>query len=165
MAEADVVLLVIDAANTENADGMGAEDEAVLQRARESGSAVLLAWNKTDLVQEPKFKLQDETQAIATSAVTGQGTDELRAAIVRAVAGDARGLRESGMLTNLRQHQAIERALIGLDAATSAIDTATPHEMLLLDLYEALRGLDALTGATTNEDVLRLIFSTFCIGK
>jgi tRNA modification GTPase len=37
--------------------------------------------------------------------------------------------------------------------------------MVLLDLYEALRGLDALTGATTNEDVLRLIFSRFCIGK
>jgi tRNA modification GTPase len=37
--------------------------------------------------------------------------------------------------------------------------------MVLLDLYEALRGLDSLTGATTTEDVLRLIFSTFCIGK
>jgi tRNA modification GTPase len=35
----------------------------------------------------------------------------------------------------------------------------------MLDLYEALRGLDALTGATTTEDVLRLIFATFCIGK
>jgi tRNA modification GTPase len=69
------------------------------------------------------------------------------------------------MLTNLRQHQAIEQALKGLDAASSAAGAATPHEMVLLDLYEALRGLDALTGATTNEDVLRLIFSTFCIGK
>jgi tRNA modification GTPase len=37
--------------------------------------------------------------------------------------------------------------------------------MLLLDLYESLRGLDALTGATTSEDVLQLIFSRFCIGK
>jgi len=36
---------------------------------------------------------------------------------------------------------------------------------VLLDLYEALEGLDLLTGGTTNEDVLRLIFSTFCIGK
>jgi tRNA U34 5-carboxymethylaminomethyl modifying GTPase MnmE/TrmE len=42
---------------------------------------------------------------------------------------------------------------------------AIPHEMVLLDLYRALGGLDALTGATTNEDVLRLIFSQFCIGK
>jgi tRNA modification GTPase len=45
------------------------------------------------------------------------------------------------------------------------MSAGTPHEMVLLDLYEGLRGLDALTGTTTNEDVLRLIFSTFCIGK
>jgi tRNA modification GTPase len=69
------------------------------------------------------------------------------------------------MLTNLRQHQSVEGALRGLDAARAAVDAGIPHEMVLLDLYEALRGLDALTGATTNEDVLRLIFSRFCIGK
>jgi tRNA U34 5-carboxymethylaminomethyl modifying GTPase MnmE/TrmE len=40
-----------------------------------------------------------------------------------------------------------------------------PHEMLLLDLYSALRPLDEITGATTNDDVLNLIFSRFCIGK
>jgi tRNA modification GTPase len=37
--------------------------------------------------------------------------------------------------------------------------------MLLLDLYSALRNLDALTGETTADDILNLIFSTFCIGK
>jgi tRNA modification GTPase len=37
--------------------------------------------------------------------------------------------------------------------------------MVLLDLYQALRQLDALTGQTTSDDVLNLIFSTFCIGK
>jgi tRNA modification GTPase len=40
-----------------------------------------------------------------------------------------------------------------------------PDEMILLDLYEALGALDALTGTTTTEDILRLIFSSFCIGK
>jgi tRNA modification GTPase len=37
--------------------------------------------------------------------------------------------------------------------------------MLLLDLYEALAALDSLTGTTTADDILHLIFSTFCIGK
>ena len=40
-----------------------------------------------------------------------------------------------------------------------------PHEMLLLDLYSALRPIDAITGATTADDILNRIFSTFCIGK
>ena len=69
------------------------------------------------------------------------------------------------MLTNMRQHQAVEQALRGLEAARIAVTSGIPHEMLLLDLYESLRGLDALTGATTSDDVLHLIFSKFCIGK
>jgi tRNA modification GTPase len=178
MADADVVLLVVDAA----VGGISNEDDAVLARAKEGSSAVLVAWNKVDLIAggeadssafdpaERDRTLRNDKhdlsmQRIATSAVTGEGIAELRAAVVRAVAGEERGLRESGMLTNLRQHQAIERALHGLDAANTAMSAGTPHEMVLLDLYEGLRGLDALTGTTTNEDVLRLIFSTFCIGK
>jgi tRNA modification GTPase len=37
--------------------------------------------------------------------------------------------------------------------------------MLLLDLYAALHALDTLTGSTTADDILHLIFSKFCIGK
>lgn len=37
--------------------------------------------------------------------------------------------------------------------------------MLLLDLYESLHALDILTGTTTSDDILHLIFSKFCIGK
>jgi tRNA modification GTPase len=52
-----------------------------------------------------------------------------------------------------------------LAAAESAVQNQIPHEMLLLDLYGALRPLDEITGATTTDDILNLIFSTFCIGK
>jgi tRNA modification GTPase len=167
MADADVVLLVMDATA-----GLSDQDIAVLARGEDSGSAILLARNKIDLVaadapasSEVGHGAQGVKVAVRTSAVTGEGIAELRAAIVAAVAGAEGGVREAGMLTNLRQHQAVEQALRGLDTAAVAVAESVPHEMILLDLYEALRGLDALTGATTTEDVLRLIFSTFCIGK
>jgi tRNA modification GTPase len=102
---------------------------------------------------------------VRTSAVTGDGIGELRRAILVAVGGAGGAAVETGMLTNVRQHQAVESTVLGLDAAQGAVAAGIPHEMMLLDLYEALRGLDALTGVTTNEDVLRLIFSRFCIGK
>jgi tRNA modification GTPase len=176
IADADVVLLVVDAV----AGGMSGEDRAVLERCESGGSAMLVAWNKWDLVGEKeeadsfaalrndkqKALRKSEQKALRTSALTGDGIAELRAAIVAAVAGaDAGGLREVGMLTNLRQHQAVAAALGGLDAASAAVAAQIPHEMVLLDLYHALGGLDALTGATTTEDVLQLIFSQFCIGK
>jgi tRNA modification GTPase len=49
--------------------------------------------------------------------------------------------------------------------ARRALAEQLPHEMLLLDLYRALRPLNAITGAVTVEDILTRIFSTFCIGK
>jgi tRNA modification GTPase len=52
-----------------------------------------------------------------------------------------------------------------LDQARNAAALGIPHEMLLLDLYAALRPIDAITGATTADDILNRIFSTFCIGK
>ena len=179
MADADVVLLVVDATV-----GISQEDHAVLERGASGGSAVLVAWNKSDLAagdcsdaereadssaalrNDKQITLRNDKQiTLRTSALTGEGIEELRTAIVEAVAGAEGGLRESAMLTNMRQHQAVEQALRGLDAAQAAVAVGIPHEMLLLDLYESLRGLDALTGATTSEDVLRLIFSRFCIGK
>jgi tRNA modification GTPase len=166
MADADVVLLVVDATV-----GISQEDRAVLERCASGGNAVLVAWNKNDLVRGSSFEVRGPesggraTQTISTSALTGEGITELRASIVAAVVGAGGGLRESAMLTSLRQHQAVEQAISGLGAAQAAVDAEIPHEMLLLDLYESLHGLDALTGATTSEDVLRLIFSRFCIGK
>lgn len=72
---------------------------------------------------------------------------------------------ESGMLTSLRQYQAVTETLDALGAAGAAAGQSIPHEMVLLDLYGGLRHLDSLTGETTSDDILNLIFSTFCIGK
>ncbi len=52
-----------------------------------------------------------------------------------------------------------------LERAFSTIETGAPHEILLIDLYSALAPIDAITGATTADDILNRIFSTFCIGK
>jgi tRNA U34 5-carboxymethylaminomethyl modifying GTPase MnmE/TrmE len=103
-----------------------------------------------------------QSPIVATSAHTGEGLAELRKAIEVQLQTPALA-EQGGMLTNLRQHQAVEAARAAIETAQAAIQL--PHEMLLLDLYTALRNLDALTGETTPDDILNLIFSTFCIGK
>ena len=103
--------------------------------------------------------------AIFTSAVTGEGVEELRAMVLEKVRGDASSERESGFLTNVRQQKLVEDAIAALDRASAAVPSKIPHEMVLLDLYGALQPLDDITGATTADDILNLIFSSFCIGK
>ena len=88
----------------------------------------------------------------------------LRAAVRAGVEGDG-VTRNGGLLTNLRTHQPIGQTLAALNEGRAAVEAGLPHEVVLLDLRRALNGLDALTGITTSEDILRLIFSSFCIGK
>jgi tRNA modification GTPase len=102
---------------------------------------------------------------VRTSATTGDGIPELRNEILRHVGGEAGVQTETGFLTNLRHQERVRESLTALDAARAAVGNKVPHEMLLLDLYNALRPLDEVTGATTTDDILDLIFSTFCIGK
>jgi tRNA modification GTPase len=100
-----------------------------------------------------------------TSALTGEGVPELKAKILELVA-PARDLAPEGALvTNLRHQQLLRESLAALSRAREAAGAHVHHEMLLLDLYDALRALDAITGATTVEDVLGVIFSSFCVGK
>ena len=73
--------------------------------------------------------------------------------------------QETGFITSLRHEQLLKEAARYLEKTREAVAASIPHEMLLLDLYAALRPIDAITGATTADDILNRIFSTFCIGK
>ncbi len=102
---------------------------------------------------------------VRTSAVTNAGVEELRGRILGLALPGRDAALEGGMITDLRHRQLVEQSLAGLDKALAAVLRETPHEMVLLDLYDALRPLDELTGQTSVEDVLGVIFSTFCVGK
>ena len=163
LADADLVLIVLDASQR-----LTNEDEELLKQAE--NRALIVVLNKIDLASKiPTSRKIGETWgthiSIGTSALTGEGIPELRAEILRHIGGNAPGQAESGFLTNIRHQGLIKDSLAALDAAKIAVPGKIPHEMLLLDLYNALRPLDAITGATTTDDILNLIFSTFCIGK
>ncbi len=157
LADASLVLVVLDATQTLN------EEEHRLLAAVQ-GRPALAAINKSDLTRmELSAGELAGIPAVQTSALTGQGVPELRDRILALATGGAAS--EPGMLTSLRHHQAITVALSALADAARANADSIPHEMILLDLYRALWALDSLTGQTTSDDILNLIFSTFCIGK
>jgi tRNA modification GTPase len=155
LADADLVLLVLDASQPSSE-----EDVALLAQVRQRAGFVVI--NKADIAIT---ELVDADPALRTSALTGEGIPELREAILRHITGDAVANTESGFLTNTRHQSLVNDSIAALHAAEAAVNNRIPHEMLLLDLYSALRPLDEITGATTTDDILNLIFSRFCIGK
>jgi tRNA modification GTPase len=157
LADAALVVVVLDAT-----EPLNDEDRGLL--AAVEGRPVLMAVNKSDLIEASR-PLPDcaGVSALATSALTGEGIAALRERILELATGGAAA--EAGMLTSLRHQQAIATALAAMADAAQANAASIPHEMILLDLYRALWALDSLTGQTTPDDILNLIFSTFCIGK
>jgi len=130
-------------------------------------TAWILRFAQNDTRRAPNDKPGDSnaTPAVWTSALTGEGIHELKEKIleIAAPAGDLG--TEGEFITNLRHQQLLKDSLQALAKARQAAELLVPHEMLLLDLYEALRPLDDITGATYSDDVLGIIFSTFCVGK
>jgi tRNA modification GTPase len=157
LADAALVLIVLDATEPLN-------DEERRLLAAVAGRPALVAVNKSDLIEADR-PLPDcaGVPALATSALTGEGIPALRERILALATGGAAA--EPGMLTSLRHQQAIAAAISALADAARASTGSIPHEMILMDLYRALWALDSLTGQTTPDDILNLIFSTFCIGK
>jgi tRNA modification GTPase len=156
LVDADLVLVVMDASQADTA-----EDTELLRQVENRPR--IIVGNKSDLGISQWSVVS--SQRVCTSAVTGEGIPELRAEILCHVGGEDGGHAESGFLTNVRHQGLVHDSLAALGAAKAAVAGRVPHEMLLLDLYNALRPLDAITGATTTDDILNLIFSTFCIGK
>jgi len=155
MADADLTLVVVDLSIP-----IEESDRDLIARARRQGRWILVG-NKCDLPRraEPLDAMQP------VSALTGGGIEALREAVFRSVAPAGGAELETAFITSLRHERLLREALEYLDKAAAAVTAGIPHEMLLLDLYAALRPIDAITGATTADDILNRIFSTFCIGK
>ncbi len=149
MADADLTLVVIDASAP-----LEEPDKELMARAL--GKSLVVA-NKSDL--------GPASVGLAVSALTGTGIADLRRAIVEAIAPRGQIEQEGGFITSLRHEQLLRESQEALTQALAANSLGIPHEMLLLDLYAALRPIDAITGATTADDILNRIFATFCIGK
>ena len=158
LAEADLVLVVLDASQP-----VATEDRELLEQVGQRPA--VLVENKADIKSSQFPVLSSQLASVRTSAVTGEGINALRSEILRHIGGDGGLQLESGFLTNARHQQLVRDSLTALAAARAAVANKVPHEMLLLDLYNALHALDEITGATTTDDILNLIFTTFCIGK
>ena len=73
--------------------------------------------------------------------------------------------QQAAYITSLRHEQLLRECRDSLRLVQEGLRLEHPHDLLLVVLYNALAPLDALTGATTADDILNQIFSTFCIGK
>jgi tRNA modification GTPase len=154
MTDADLTIVVVDGAASHDEDA-----DRLIAKAREQGR-FLIVRNKCDL-----FEFRPKEGQLSASALTGEGIGALRDAILDHLAPRGELEMQGGFITSVRQENLLLEAFKMLEKARTAAQTGIPHELLMLDLYCALRPIDAVTGATTADDILNHIFKKFCIGK
>jgi tRNA modification GTPase len=157
LSEADLVLFVLD-----GSVGLNETDLDLLRRIQSTAHITIA--NKADLPQVAGLDLPGESSPIRVSATTGKGIAALEDAIRQFLGKRPEGVSDS-VMTSARQFENVSAAIAALEKGRVSILEGTPHEMVLLDIYDALSHLNELTGEVVTEDILGRIFSTFCVGK
>jgi tRNA modification GTPase len=150
-ADADYKILMIEAKDYPNVDP---------SLVAVADLDALFVINKCDLTPVERMSLLRGCPALAVSALTGVGIEELLARLTRAVIERA-GLSESPLLTRARHRRALEDCRDSLDRALAAGSV----ELLAEDLRLAVRAIGRITGRVDVEDLLDITFREFCIGK
>jgi tRNA modification GTPase len=159
LEQADLALLVVD-----GSEPLEEEDREMAQLLTEKEAIVVV--NKLDL---PQVTLPDsflsEVRRVYLSALSGEGLEELKAAILDLV-WSGQVLASDALLVNNPRHQAaLALACQHVADAHQAHLAGATADLVAIDLRAAIDALGEITGETVSEDLLETIFSEFCIGK
>ena len=157
IAEADIVLLVIDGSQGEESEGHPV--------AEDTGVAQMTVVNKIDLCSHDAIDTLRSSvtgQSFAVSATTGEGLDVLVEAL-ESKARDLAGTGEDVVISRMRHRHALEDCRDALGRVLGG-DPDYP-ELAGEDLRVAAHALGRITGRVDVEDLLDVIFADFCIGK
>lgn len=161
MEEADLVILIFDAGSL-----MVEEDRQIIRMVADQ--EVICVLNKKDLPQsldEERIKELLPGRSIQyASALSGEGIDDLRQAIVAHVLHGKKMEANHIFLSNARHIDALEKCLGEINAVGQG-DSRLSAEFVSEHIKRAVQQLDEITGKDVDVDLVDQIFSQFCVGK
>ena len=158
---ADAVLFVHDLTRVGQADYDQADADiaTALQSRLPASVAVIDVWNKADAAQTAA-----PGEGLRISAKAGTGLAELRAELLR-IAG-WQSAPEGVFIARERHLRALREVDDHLLQANTQIDARVPAlDLLAEELRLGQNALNEITGQFSADDLLGVIFSSFCIGK
>ena len=170
IAGADAVLFLHDLSRCDAIEYRAAD--AVIARAMAQKAAknvpIIDVWNKSDCVAPdhtlPPAQTEGAHTCVRLSARTGEGLDALRRTLLQ-VAG-WQSAPEGVFIARARHVQALQAVDAHLMEAAAQLHCAGPAlDLLAEELRLAQNALNQITGEFSSDDLLGVIFSSFCIGK
>lgn len=154
LQSADAVLWIQDATD---------DDNSTINEELPKDVPIIFVRNKVDLTEECAGVDQSDDQLVRLSAKSGDGLDDLRTQI-RRLAG-YKDLGEQTVTARRRHVDAMRRAHQHFVAGREALADNHAGEVFAEELRLAHQALGEITGATSSDDLLGMIFTEFCIGK
>lgn len=174
IAAADAVLFLHDLSRSGETDYAAADLEIAQTLAERilPSVPVIDLWNKTDLAapgaaMQPLAPLAGRVgseESLSLSARTGAGLDDVRQRLLQ-VAG-WQSAAEGLYIARARHVEALQAVGAHLEEANDQLNVPGPAlDILAEELRLAQQALNSITGEFTSDDLLGVIFSSFCIGK
>ena len=162
LERADIVLLCVEAGREPGAD----ETEFLAEYGRADGSRIVVLRTKADVHPEcGKPQALGLEKEVHISAHTGEGIPELREALLQKAFSGIRGDEEVPIVTRERQVRCLTKAWEDVEAFQAARVDGLPSEVAGTHVQDATLALEDLLGTVTTDDVLDVVFSSFCVGK
>lgn len=156
MSKAELVIAVVDGSG-EITD----EDREVIAQAEAAPKGIVVL-SKRDIA-EPDAEITTALPVVSLSSVTGDGMDELERVIAERF--PLPEVPAGEILTNVRQADAVKRAIEYMRSALDAMRAGMTPDIVLTETEGAMSALGELSGRTVREDVTNRIFQRFCVGK
>ncbi len=157
--EADLFLLVVD--GTLAAPVL---PEAVAKQI--TAENCIVVQNKSDLGDLcPLPSTLSSLRRVSMSALSGNGLDALKSAIVEMIDAHLAQDQDDLILVNARHSSALRELADCLEAAIRNFKEGEPAEFIASELRGAVEAIGRVLGRIDNEDMLDVLFSSFCIGK
>ena len=158
----DVIIAVFD-----NSKELNSEDKEILELLKEKKSVIVL--NKMDLIScdlKNKKEIKETNRPIVEMAVKEEkGLDNLYKELIDMFNLNQINLDNELIITNIRHQNLINKAIESTRMALNDLKMSMPIDIISINIKQILEHLGEITGDNVSEDIIKNIFSKFCLGK
>ena len=159
--ESDLIIGIFDISRK-----MNKEDYEILDILKNKNSIIVL--NKIDLdennVDMEKVK-EINKPIVQISTKTREGIENLYKEIENIIETKEISSDNEIIVTNTRHKSLIIKAMDSVDKSLETIENKMPIDIIVVYVKDILENLGEITGETVTEDIIKEIFSKFCLGK
>lgn len=161
--QADLIIAILDGSKELNK-----EDKEMITVLQNNKAVIII--NKIDLLEKKITKkeikvLNEKNTIIEMSIKDNIGLEELYQEIIRLFKLDEIGIDNSGMVTNVRHKNSIQRAIEETNKAIESVSKDLPIDISAIYIKDIMEELGKITGESVSEDIIKEIFAKFCLGK